>query len=151
MSRKSAVIELVPEVQAPNGTHGWRPQVSTRRVTADPEQFPKLAAPDGVEPFWAEIRDDLTFAEAERIPFEASTTFAEQWAVIAPMVLAWNATAYDPTTNTWEAVPPPADAGPDVFKTQVKYVTTFLVLCLKYNADLNLPKGPKRSDATGAG
>ena len=152
MSRKSATVELEAEAPVSNGhTPGYRPVAATRKAVADAERFPRLAAADGAEPFWAEIRDDLTFTDTDRIPFTDGTTFAQQWDVIAPWVVAWNATAYNPETNAWEPVPPPAEAGPDAFKTQTKHVTSFLVLCLKFNADLNLPKGRKPSGATDAG
>ncbi len=153
MPRK-AVLEPyeVSETPAPtNGVvHGYRPPVLTRRAMANPEQFPGMPFAEGSEMFWAEIRDDLTIDEADRIP-TSTGTLAEQWAVIAPMVLAWNAIAYNVATNTWEAVPPPAEAGPDVFKTQRRNVSSFLVLALKYNMDLNIPKGLKPSGDTDAG
>lgn len=140
----------MPKKRTTEHATGYRPQTATRRAVADAERFPKLAAAADAEPFWAEIRDDLTFADTERIPWDGAT-FADQWAVISPWVTDWNATAYNPETNTWESVPPPAEAGPDAFKTQTKHVSSFLVLCLKFNADVNLPKGPRRSGGTDAG
>jgi hypothetical protein len=153
MPRKAAVMELEAEAPTPNGVaHGFRPQES-RRATADPERWPQLQPKGDGEPFWAEIRDDLTINEVERIPLAGETPLADVWAVIAPMVLAWNATGYNPTTNAWEPVPPPAEAGPDAFKAIPKYaaVTLFLAMCLKFHSDLNLPKGRKPSGATDAG
>lgn len=140
MPRKNAPVEPVT---------GFRPKPMTRKVVAD-ERFPFLAPAEGAEPFWAEIADDLTINDTERIPWNEGT-LADQWAAIAPYVVAWNAIAYDPTTNTWESVPPPSVGGPDVFKTQRRQVATFIVMCLKFNADLNLPKEPKRSGGMDAG
>jgi hypothetical protein len=152
MPRKSNLVELEAEAPVSNGhVTGWRPAVTTRRAVADPERFPRMAPPDGVEPFWAEIRDDLSFAEIERIPYGIGNKYSDLWDAMAPYVTAWNATALNPETNQWEPVPAPADAGPDVFKTQNLYVTDFIALCLKFSTDLNLPKGRKRSGDTGAG
>lgn len=132
-------------------TGGFRPRVSTRRAVATEDVAPWLAPDDGAEPFWAEIRDDLTFAELASIPTNPSATFREQWDVIAPWVVDWNATAFDVEKGEWMPVPPPADGGPDVFTTQSKRVTLFLVLCLAGNLDLNLPKGRRPIAATGDG
>lgn len=151
MTRKSNVIELEAEAPVSNGhVPGYRPRPTTRKVVADAERFPFMAAAEDAEPFWAEIRDDLTINEADRIPWNEGT-LADQWAAIAPYVVAWNAIAYNVETNAWEPVPAPADAGPDTFKTQRRQVATFLAMCLKFHADLNLPKEPKRSGGMDAG
>lgn len=137
---------------------GYRPKVRTRRIVADQDRWPEalealwpMWPEDGAEPFWAEIRENLTFAALDAIPL-LGATYEEQWHAIAPWVVDWNAMAFDPQTGEWEPVPPPADAGPDVFRTQPESVTTFIVLCLKNGHGTDLPKGPKRSsdtDATG--
>jgi hypothetical protein len=154
MPRKSPVIEMEAEAPASNGhTPGWHPGNTTRRATADAERYPALAPAEGAEPFWADIRDDLTIDQVDRIPFTLETPLSEMWVAMAPYVVAWNAVGHDPTTNTWEPVPPPAVAGPDAFKVIPKYaaVTLFLAQALKFHADLNLPKGRKRSGGMDAG
>lgn len=140
---------------------GFWPEERTRRAVISNEfiaewgeVFPAILAikpGDGAEPFWAEIRDDLTFADLERIPSPLGTQFADQWEVIAPWVTGWNATAVDMGTRERVAVPPPAEAGADAFKTQLPGITLFLNVSLKWHADLNLPKGPRRTDDTPAG
>lgn len=156
MSRKSAVIELEAEAPASNGVHGYRPKVRTRRIVADPEHWPEAfeaIAPmwpeAGAEPFWAEIRANLTFDDLDSIP--ANAQFAELWALFSPWVVAWNAIAWDQTAKEWAPVPPPAIAGPDAFRTQPREVTLFIMHCLKYNLGTDLPKGPKPTAATGDG
>src|SRR5690606_22259795 len=148
---KSDLLEMDAEAPVSNGhTPGYRPRHTTRKAVADAERFPFLAPADGAEPFWAEISDDLTINDVDRIPWDTGT-LADQWAAIAPYTIAWNATAYNPESNAWEPVPAPADAGPDVFKTQRRQIATFIVLCLKFNADLHLPKGRKPSGAMDGG
>lgn len=142
-------------------TQGYWPQERTRRAVVTEDfiaewgpVFPAIQAiapGEGAEPFWAEIRDDLTFADTERIPNPIGTTFADQWAVIAPWVTEWNATAIDEGTRERVAVPPPAEAGADAFKTQLPGITLFLNVSLKWHADLNLKKERGRTDDTPAG
>ncbi len=154
MPRKSTLVELEAEAPVSNGhVTGWRPAVTTRRATVDAERWPGLAAADGSEPFWAEIRDDLSIEQVDRIPYSLDAPLSEMWAAMAPYVVAWNAVGYQPTTNTWEPIPAPAVGGPDAFKALPKYaaITLFLAQALKFHADLNLPKGRKRSGDTGAG
>jgi hypothetical protein len=135
---------------------GYRPKARTRRIVADQERWPDaletlwpMWPEEGAEPFWADIRENLTFADLDHIPVTGAT-FADQWKAIAPWVVAWNAMALDPGTGEWEPVPPPAEAGPDALKTQPSSVTAFIVLCLKNGLGTDVPKGRKRSDDTDA-
>lgn len=116
---------------------GFVPKPMTRRVVCTD---PKVQPADGSEPLWAEISDELTFEQENRIPFSQGTTYAELFAAIAPYVYAWNATALDLNTGARDAVPPPAEAGPQVFLTQTRRVARWLAECLKFNAGDDLPK-----------
>lgn len=157
MASKSAVIELEAEAPAPNGTHGHRPKVRTRRIVADQahwsadleEQCP-MWPDEGVEPFWAEVRANLTFDDIAELA--AASSFANEWAVMSPWVVAWNATAWDQESKTWQPVPPPAEIGPDAFKTQPREYTSFIALCLQNNRlGTDLPKESKPSVDTDGG
>jgi hypothetical protein len=157
MSKKSAVIELEPEAATPNGTYpGYRPKTRTRRITADRDHWPEVfeaIAPmwpdDGQEPFWADVRANLTFDDIDAIP--TSAQFAELWDLFSPWVVAWNATAWDQLAKEWAPVPPPAEMGPDAFRTQPREVTLFILNCLKYNIGTDLPKGLKPTADTDGG
>lgn len=147
---------MARRTQQPVRIGGYRPKARTRRVIADQERWPDdlealwpMWPEDGAEPFWADIRANLTFADLDHIPV-LGATFAEQWQAIAPWVVDWNAMAIDETTGEWAAVPPPAEAGPDALKTQPVSVTAFLVLCLKNGYGTDIPKGQRRSGATDA-
>lgn len=119
----------------------------TRRAVCD---WPSLQPEDGAEPLWAEINDDLTVAEWERIPGlkDTAVTVAEVQAAIAPHVLAWNCTAVNTASGQWETVPAPAELGGEALTYVSKRITTWLWLCLKAGADLNLPKGASNGSAT---
>jgi hypothetical protein len=146
MSKKSAVIELEPEAATPNGTYpGYRPKTRTRRITADRDHWPEVfeaIAPmwpdDGQEPFWADVRANLTFDDIDAIP--TSAQFAELWDLFSPWVVAWNATAWDQL-----------EMGTDAFRTQPREVTLFILNCLKYNIGTDLPKGLKPTADTDGG
>ncbi len=156
MSKKTMILE--PETQAVNGVaHGYRPRVTTRRIVATPDAVispiakriveQMLPADDG-EPFWAEIRDDLTFAELDTI--NPSAPFGELWPLIAPWVVAWNAVARDLATGEWHPVTPPAEGGPDMFKTQRTQVSQFIAWCIRLGDGVrDLPKGRSTSSDTG--
>lgn len=157
MARMSAVIELEAEAPAPNGTQGYRPKVRTRRIVADREHWSAdleeqcpMWPEDGAEPFWADVRANLTFDDVAQLG--AAVSFADEWDVMSPWVVAWNATAWDQESKSWQPVPPPAEAGPDAFKTQPREVTSFIALCLQNNRlGTDLPKASKPSDDTDDG
>ena len=145
------------EVTATNGmVHGYRPRRSTRRLVALPDAVispitkriaTQMEPDDDSEPFWAEVRDDLTFADLDSV--QPSAPFSQIWEQISPWVLAWNAVARDVITGEWTSVPPPAEIGPDAFKTQRTQVTQFIAWCIRLGDGVGeLPKGPKRSGDT---
>jgi hypothetical protein len=145
------------DVTTPNGmVHGYRPRATTRRITALPDAVispitKRIAAgmepADGSEPFWCDVRDDLTFAELDSV--QPAAAFNDLWELIAPWVVAWNAVARDEITGEWVDVPPPAEAGPDAFKTQHTRITQFIAWCIRLGDGLtDLPKGQRRSGDT---
>ena len=130
---------------------GFFPKPRTRRVTADPDIFPRLAPWEDAPPFWADIVDTLTFGQILSIPTESGTTYRAQQEIIAPWVIAWNAWAFNTETDAWEPAPPPAEYGPDIFESQTKDVTSFLVACFKFAAGTGLPKSGSRSESADSG
>lgn len=130
---------------------GWRPKGATRRIEPNPQVWPQLAADEGEIGLWAEVRDDLTFAQINAIPFGGDVVWRNAWEAIAPYVIDWNAEGLDVETGDYAPLPPPAQAGPEVFEQTPKAVTTWLVLELKMGPLRGPdPKGLKRSDDTDA-
>jgi hypothetical protein len=158
--------ELEPVEVIPNGTaEGYRPKPSTRRVIADPSLYDnpqplfKKAldhlTPDTVSFFEAEIGDSLTIAQQKRMTLNCS--WPEVFAQIAPFVYSWNAHAQNADTGEWEQLPPPAEAGPDVFDELPMHhtntgwihpVAAFLWLCIAANHGGDLPKGRSTTEST---
>ena len=130
---------------------GYIPKPRTRRVVADPERYPRLSPWDDAPPFWADIRDDLTFNQMNAIPTVGKVTYQDQQKIIAPYVHAWNAWAINDESGEWEQAPPPAEAGWEIFGSQTQHVTSFLVACLKFGAGTDLPKLLSRSGSTDSG
>jgi hypothetical protein len=86
-----------------------------------------FAVEEGSEPLAADINVDLTFAQLDALNgLGAGATFAELFALVAPHVRWWNATALDGNGER-VPVPPPAEGGPDVFKTQPARVALWLL------------------------
>lgn len=121
-------------VQVTNGpVRGYLPAARPRyrwvacEWTADPD------GGEGAEPFRAEIRTNLTWADIDAIKIfgDESLTFAELWGVLAPHVRAWNALGIDPTTGEAVPVPPPAEAGPDAFRAIDAALTVWLATQLR--------------------
>lgn len=104
---------------------GYLPKRRTKVVTADWD------VEDGGEPFQATIVTNLTFDDIDAIHLTNDTTYGELFPVIAPYVVAWNAMGRNSETGEYELLPPPAEAGPDVFKKVEPMVTTFLALKLR--------------------
>lgn len=123
----------------------------TRFVVADPVIYPRLTPWDDAPPFWAEIDDTLTFEDMKRIPTDPRATYQAQQEVMAPWVHAWNAWAFNNESGVWEPAPPPATAGWQIFESQTKYVTAFLVTCLRWGGGTDLPKSRSRSGSTDSG
>lgn len=142
--------DFEPEVQMPNGVaQGYRPKVGTRRIVAHPSAVlspitkgivKNMTPEDGSEPFWADVRDDLTFADIDSL--DPKKPFAEVWELMSPWVMDWNALGQDKETGEWLHVPPPSVIGPDAFKSQRTQVTLFIAWCIRLGDGLpELPKG----------
>ena len=95
---------------APNVT-GFRVKPRYRDVTCD-----WFDVEEGEEPFTATIRTNLTWGDVEAMPVPKEATFAEIWDAMAPHVVEWNLVAENIESGQVEPVPPPAEAGPEVFK-----------------------------------
>ena len=82
----------------------------------------------------------LTFADINELP-SADTTYEEAWKVIYPMIVGWNAQAMT-EAGDWEDVPPPSEAGPEVFMLIEPEVNTWIWANLKYGhlGGTDLPK-----------
>lgn len=106
-------------VVSPGGSMiaGFRPRTPTVRVEPNLDLFPMLAPADGAESLWAEI-DDITFEEKTWIPaLTAETMYADIWREIWPYIRAWNVLGRNRETKQFEPLPPPAEAGPEVFSS----------------------------------
>lgn len=76
-------------------------------------EYPDL--PEDAEPLTVKVRANLSFDEIDAIPFGAGTPYADVFQAIAPHVVAWNVVRVALETGQPEAVPPPAEAGWEVF------------------------------------
>lgn len=81
---------------------------------------------EGAEPFWAEIRSNLTWGEISALEDVRSKRWTDLWALMAPYVAEWNALGLDPDGNALP-VPPPAEAGPDAFQAVDASLTLWLL------------------------
>ncbi len=70
--------------------------------------------PEGAEPLTVTIQSNLSFEQLNAIPSGTGAIFKDIFAVIAPYITAWNLIQVNHETGEPEAVPPPAEAGPDV-------------------------------------
>lgn len=86
---------------------------------------------EGSDPFCATIVTSLSFAEIEAIPLDKDATFRDLFAAIAPYVVQWNALGRSAASGGYEPLPPPAEAGPDIFRSVDPQISTFLALMLK--------------------
>lgn len=135
--------------------HGFKAKPVIRTVVFDPATAAKigeltgqrarweaLVAGEGEEPLTAQIRDGLTFAQQDRIPFTGKATHRAIWAAIAPSVVGWNVIGVDAETGEERLLPPPAEAGPEIFASAQKEIALWLAWCLKYDqGDPDFPKG----------
>ncbi len=88
--------------------------------------FEETEGPEGGEPFRAEIRSNLTWGEVDEL--RASNLFVDIFPRLAPYVRAWNLLGLNVETGELEAVPAPADAGPEAFKAMDAELCTWLWL-----------------------
>ncbi len=86
---------------------------------------------EGEEPFKATIRTNLSFAEVNELPPVTSLTYAETWELMAPHITSWNLVAYVHETGEVEPVPPPAEAGVDVFRATDPLYSQWLYVTLQ--------------------
>lgn len=146
------------ETQAPPTaqTQGYRPPARYRIVRAA-DGSPWDGSRTDSDPLWAEIRSNLTGGELEWM--KAARTDDEIRARMAPYVLAWNCQAqvYDADADElrWEALPPPAEAGPDVLTKvdawTVVWLRTQLITAPQRPGDDALePSSSSRASADGA-
>lgn len=105
---------------------GYRIRPKYRDIVCDWEDIE-----EGEEPLRATIRTNLSFDEIDALPALLGTKYTDLWAAMAPHVTTWNLTAVNELTGNLEAVPPPAEAGPDVFRAADALVTQWLFIKVK--------------------
>jgi hypothetical protein len=135
---------------------GFKARARTREYTCD---FPGLEPDEGSDPLVVSLRINLDFETIDTIPDPFVTTngrvFAnptpELAAAIAPFVVAWNAVGTDAETGDEVQLPPPAEAGPDVFRAVDPFVQCWVGMQLRalWNDDAR-KKGPTSSPTTAA-
>lgn len=128
--------------------NGFVPKLRTKRVESS------LPTSAGAERFSATIVTSLTFAEIDAIPLHQESTYPELFEAMAPFVLEWNALAFNHATGEYDAVPPPAIAGPNALRAVPTEISLFLAAKLKtvhLGDDDERPKESKPSDDTHAG
>lgn len=109
--------------------------------------------PEGSDPFRATVLTTLSFEEIDSIAIDGDRKWNDLFAAMAPMVVAWNLTARVSGTNEYEPIPPPAEAGPDVFRALEPKVTAWLAMKIRaaqYEID-DLPKESTPSAPTPGG
>lgn len=121
-----------------NGTalHGYLPAARPRYQWFTCEwtdwHDPEEPAPDGAEPFRAELRTNLTWGEIDQIDlFSGNLVYADLWKIIAPHVRDWNLLGQDLESGEVVKVPPPAEAGPDAFKVLDAGLTFWIAVQLR--------------------
>ena len=133
---------------------GYLPKRRTRELVCD---LPGLEPEEGAEPLRATVVSSLTFDDLDAIPSPVTVedgkvlwrTTPELRAAIAPYVTAWNCEAIDRETGKPTPLPPPAEAGPDVFRATDWLVTVWLALELKQiHVSGRDPKGTTSSAPT---
>lgn len=81
------------------------------------------------EPLQVEIRTNLTFGEIDAIDtYSGKATFQQLWQAMAPSVRAWNLLRRDLVSGEVVAVPPPLEAGSDVFAALDESLTYWLAM-----------------------
>lgn len=105
--------------EAPTAVAGYRPPPRYRRITAADGTMFDGSGVEGGAPLSVEIRSNLLGAEIEWLRAAREQGDAAIKARIAPLVRWWNCqrAVYDADADAvvWEALPPPAEAGPAVF------------------------------------
>lgn len=134
---------------------GFRSKARTREFVC---QWEQLAPDEGKEPFKATIRTNLTFAELDALPESSfDLLFSDAQAAIAPYVVAWNLEGVDAATGEETVLPPPAEAGPEIFEAinseeDMQLITTWIFATIKniHRGGPERKKELRRSSATPA-
>ena len=90
----------------------------------------------------------MTFDEVDAIPWSNAATNQDIFDAIAPYVTGWNVCGRNLATGDWDRLPPPVDAGPDVFRAIPKALIAQIVLELKFGP---LPVGDQKKESTATG
>jgi hypothetical protein len=124
---------------------GFVAKMRTRELVCD-----WIEPAEGHDLFTVTVRSNLTFDEIDAIAYGNGAMHIDLWKSIAPYVLAWNATAINLETGQVEPIPPPVEAGPQVFSAIDPVVVEWLGFRLKriYQGDADRPKGLPPSTAT---
>ena len=133
----------MPKKATPAPVTGFQIRPRYREVVCD-----WFELEDGEEPFTATIRTNLTFDQINAIPAGDGVTFSEVWEQIAEYVTKWNLVAED-ETGAMVAVPPPAEAGPDVFRAMDAALNVWLIAQVR-TAHLGGPDRKNGSTPSGA-
>lgn len=107
---------------------GFVPKPRTREIVCE-----WLEPDDGAEPLKATIIANLSFAEVDYIAEllgNPKVTYQELFEVVAPNVVAWNATAFDRASGKRELVEPPAEIGTDALRVVDSMITIWLATSL---------------------
>ena len=128
---------------------GWSPAPLQRTVSPNPEFWPSLAPAEGSDPLWVTLNNGLTFRQVNSIPFGPAVTYGELWRAVAQYVLAWNAMG-ETEDGTFEILPAPAEAGPEIFNNVRNQVVSWIAWELRFGTfeDQNRGKDEKSSEPT---
>jgi hypothetical protein len=127
-----------PRPVAPQRPPGYRPKKRTRELVCD---WDDLAPEEGSPPLTVTVQTNLSFEQIDAIPSalrpnadgDGVIIFAtdRHREAIAPYVLEWNAEAVNEKTGEAVSLPPPAEAGPDIFRALDWQVAAWLAIRLK--------------------
>lgn len=133
---------------APVPIQGYRRAPRYEEVEYRPDDLP-----EDQEGLKATIRTNLSFAEIDAIPYGLKVRFDEIWPVIAQYVTAWNVDGENLETGAWEPVPPPAEAGPEVFSALEQVEALWLTLAIKFGhrQKMETEEGKAGSAPSGSG
>lgn len=101
------------------------------------------------EPLRVKLQD-LSIRQTNAIPWATGMALRTVFEHIAPYVVAWDFEAVNIETGETVAVPPPAEAGPDVFELLPNTVGTEIVMWLRtpWVMTVNAKKALKPSTST---